>query len=64
MKKLFGTDGIRAVAGQSPLDAKTVNGIGLSPAHLQPQHRLHAFCSVWILASPATGSLPLSPRAS
>ena len=32
MKKLFGTDGIRAVAGQSPLDAKTVYGIGLALA--------------------------------
>jgi phosphoglucosamine mutase len=32
MKKLFGTDGIRAVAGQSPLDAKTVYAIGLALA--------------------------------
>jgi phosphoglucosamine mutase len=30
MKKLFGTDGIRAVAGQSPLDAPTVYAIGLA----------------------------------
>src|ERR1700677_261500 len=32
MKKLFGTDGIRAVAGQSPLDAATVYAIGLALA--------------------------------
>ncbi|WP_158792290.1 phosphoglucosamine mutase [Granulicella sp. L60] len=30
MKKLFGTDGIRAVAGQSPLDAPTVYAIGIA----------------------------------
>jgi phosphoglucosamine mutase len=33
MKKLFGTDGIRAVAGQPPLDAPTVYAIGLALAH-------------------------------
>ncbi len=33
MKKLFGTDGIRGVAGQSPLDATTVYAIGLALAH-------------------------------
>lgn len=33
MKKLFGTDGIRAIAGQSPLDAPTVYAIGLALAH-------------------------------
>ena len=33
MKKLFGTDGIRAVAGQSPLDLPTVYAIGLALAH-------------------------------
>jgi phosphoglucosamine mutase len=33
MKKLFGTDGIRAVAGQSPLDTRTVYAIGLALAH-------------------------------
>ncbi len=32
MKKLFGTDGIRAVAGQSPLDPRTVDAIGLALA--------------------------------
>ena len=30
MKKLFGTDGIRAVAGQAPLDSATVYAIGLA----------------------------------
>ncbi len=32
MKKLFGTDGIRAVAGQPPLDATTIHAIGLALA--------------------------------
>ena len=29
MKKLFGTDGIRAVAGESPLDPTTIYAVGL-----------------------------------
>ena len=33
MRKLFGTDGIRGVAGESPLDSKTVFAIGLAVAH-------------------------------
>ncbi|WP_213804643.1 phosphoglucosamine mutase [Granulicella sp. dw_53] len=33
MKKLFGTDGIRSVAGQHPLDTPTVHAIGLALAH-------------------------------
>src|SRR3954452_11047184 len=33
MKKLFGTDGIRSVAGKYPLDAATVRAIGLALAH-------------------------------
>jgi phosphoglucosamine mutase len=33
MKKLFGTDGIRAVAGQYPLDQATVYAIGVALAH-------------------------------
>ncbi len=33
MRKLFGTDGIRAVAGEAPLDAKTIYAIGLALAH-------------------------------
>ena len=32
MKKLFGTDGIRAVAGQSPLDPRTVYAVGVALA--------------------------------
>jgi phosphoglucosamine mutase len=32
MKKLFGTDGIRAVAGQPPLDPVTIHAIGLAIA--------------------------------
>jgi phosphoglucosamine mutase len=33
MRKLFGTDGIRGVAGEPPLDASTVYAIGLALAH-------------------------------
>ena len=33
MKKLFGTDGIRGIAGQTPLDPRTVRAIGLALAH-------------------------------
>jgi phosphoglucosamine mutase len=33
MRKLFGTDGIRGVAGQFPLDRKTVYAIGVAVAH-------------------------------
>ncbi|WP_263368086.1 phosphoglucosamine mutase [Edaphobacter bradus] len=33
MKKLFGTDGIRSVAGQYPLDPPTVYAIGIALAH-------------------------------
>ncbi|MGA8529675.1 MAG: phosphoglucosamine mutase [Acidobacteriaceae bacterium] len=33
MSKLFGTDGIRAVAGEAPLDAKTIDAVGLALAH-------------------------------
>jgi len=32
-RKLFGTDGIRAVAGQTPLDPTTVYSVGLALAH-------------------------------
>jgi phosphoglucosamine mutase len=32
-RKLFGTDGIRAVAGESPLDPTTIFAIGLALAH-------------------------------
>jgi phosphoglucosamine mutase len=33
MKKLFGTDGIRAVAGEPPLDDRTIYAVGLALAH-------------------------------
>lgn len=33
MRKLFGTDGIRGVAGQSPLDPHTIYSVGLALAH-------------------------------
>lgn len=33
VKKLFGTDGIRGVAGQAPLDVRTIHAIGLALAH-------------------------------
>lgn len=33
MRKLFGTDGIRGVAGESPLDRKTIYAVGLALAH-------------------------------
>jgi phosphoglucosamine mutase len=37
MKKLFGTDGIRGVAGQAPLDVRTIYATGLALAHhLEP----------------------------
>ena len=34
MKKLFGTDGIRAVAGQPPLDNRTIHAIGQALANI------------------------------
>ena len=33
MRKLFGTDGIRAVAGEAPLDRRTIYTVGLALAH-------------------------------
>ncbi len=39
MKKLFGTDGIRGVAGQPPLDPATVYAIGLAIAHHLGPHK-------------------------
>lgn len=33
MRRLFGTDGIRAVAGEPPLDAKTIYAVGVALAH-------------------------------
>ena len=44
MRKLFGTDGIRAVAGEAPLDAPTIFATGLALAstlkHLHPAPRV------------------------
>jgi phosphoglucosamine mutase len=37
LRKLFGTDGIRAVAGQSPLDPVTVFAVGLALGHSLPK---------------------------
>src|ERR1035438_1716428 len=40
MKKLFGTDGIRGIAGQPPLDPPTIHAVGLALAHhLGRDHR-------------------------
>ena len=33
VRKLFGTDGIRAIAGQAPLDPTTIYSVGLALAH-------------------------------
>lgn len=33
MRKLFGTDGIRGVAGEAPLDAKTIYAVGMALGH-------------------------------
>ena len=37
-KRLFGTDGIRGVAGEFPLDAKTVHAVGAALGHWVKQH--------------------------
>ncbi len=41
MRKLFGTDGIRAVAGEAPLDAKTIYAVGLALAHQLTSSHTH-----------------------
>lgn len=38
MRKLFGTDGIRAVAGEAPLDPRTIHAVGLALAHTLSRH--------------------------
>ena len=38
MRKLFGTDGIRAIAGEAPLDARTIRAVGLALSHTLAQH--------------------------
>ncbi len=41
MRKLFGTDGIRAVAGEAPLDAATIHAAGEALAHtLRGKHAM------------------------
>jgi phosphoglucosamine mutase len=64
MRKLFGTDGIRAVAGEAPLDAKTIHAVGLALAHQLNGSRQHPRVllgmdtresSDWIAATIAAG---------
>ena len=38
MRKLFGTDGIRALAGEAPLDARTIHAVGRALAHTLGGH--------------------------
>ena len=63
-RKLFGTDGIRAVAGESPLDPTTIYSVGLALAHtLRKTPRSPKFFSAATRASPAPGSPQHSPKA-
>ena len=71
MKKLFGTDGIRAVAGQSPLDASTIYAIGLALAHslggasVSPRVVLGMDTresGAWIAATLTAGLMRVEPR--
>jgi phosphoglucosamine mutase len=39
MRKLFGTDGIRAVAGEAPLDATTIHAVGVALARKLAESR-------------------------
>jgi phosphoglucosamine mutase len=64
MRKLFGTDGIRAVAGEAPLDVKTVYAVGQALAHQVNGVHAHARVllgmdtresSTWIAATLAAG---------
>jgi phosphoglucosamine mutase len=44
MRKLFGTDGIRAIAGEAPLDRPTIFAVGLALAHqLRATHPVPSF---------------------
>jgi len=63
-RKLFGTDGIRAVAGQAPLDPTTVYAVGLALAHSLKRTSVHPRVllgrdtresSPWIAATLAAG---------
>lgn len=64
MRKLFGTDGIRAVAGEAPLDPKTIYAVGLALAHQLNGSQTHPRVllgmdtresSTWIAATIAQG---------
>jgi phosphoglucosamine mutase len=64
MRKLFGTDGIRAVAGEAPLDLRTIHAVGLALAHTLRQGSANPRVilgidtresSEWISATIATG---------
>ena len=65
-RKLFGTDGIRAIAGEAPLDANTIFAVGLALGHLlrisNPEPRVIVGrdtreSSPWIAATIAAGLL-------
>lgn len=65
MRRLFGTDGIRGVAGQQPLDPKTVYAVGLALAHQVKARNSHPRVllgmdtresSAWIAAVLAAGT--------
>ena len=62
-RKLFGTDGIRAVAGESPLDATTIFAVGLALGHSLQEPRSPRWFWAATRASPAPGSRPLWPPA-
>ncbi len=64
MRKLFGTDGIRGVAGETPLDTKTIYAVGLALAHQVNHANAHPRVllgmdtresSQWIAATLAAG---------
>jgi phosphoglucosamine mutase len=63
-RKLFGTDGIRAIAGEPPLDAKTIFATGLALGHSLRKKAAHPRVILgrdtresgqWIAATLATG---------
>jgi len=71
MRKLFGTDGIRAVAGEAPLDPKTIYAVGLALAHQLNGSQAHPKVllgmdtresSNWIAATIAAGLAAGSAR--
>jgi phosphoglucosamine mutase len=64
MRKLFGTDGIRSVAGEAPLDPRTIYAVGLALAHQVKARNSHPRIllgmdtresSAWIAAVLAAG---------